>query len=534
MIFKNLKLFSFFLLFSLLLFSCVKNNKSTNSDLNKYGGILVFAHSADALGLDPASEDDDESFLVCDNIYENLVEFIPGSTKLQPCLAKSYDISKDGLHYTFHLKTNIKFHDGTDFNADAVIYSLNRQFKKNHSAYKYGVWKYWNYMSLDDIINDIVKIDEFTVRINLKKPEAPFLSDLAMSFASIVSPTASEKYKTEFKYHPIGTGPFKFGKWIKDNSIILEKNENYWGQKPFLDKIIFKVIPDPETRYLALKKGDVDIIDSPSPHDIQSIVNNPLLKTVKQAGLNVSYLALNTSKKPFDNLLVRKAINYAINKSEIVKTVYGDMGQVAKNPLPPTMWAYNNNIVDYPYNPTKAKELLKKAGFQNGFSTTIWALPVSRAYNPNGKKVAEMIQSQLLNVGIKTKIISYDWGTYIDKTIHGEHDMALLGWNGDNGDPDNFLWNLLSKESAKIPAGNIAFWKNDKFTNLLKKAKETSIQSRRKELYNEAQVIFHNQAPWVCLAHSVIIEPMKKNVMNFKLYPTGKRIFHYVWLKKKN
>lgn len=515
-----------------LLLSCSKANKTAKVSSDKNGGVLVFAHSGDAVGLDPGREDDGETFLVCDNIYETLVEFVPGTTKLQPGLAESYEISKDGLHYTFHLRKNVKFHDGTDFNADAVLYSLNRQFKKDHPSFKYGPWKYWGYMSLNDIVKSINKVDDYTVRIDLLKPESPFLSDLAMNFASIVSPTAAKKFKGDFKNNPCGTGPFKFVKWIKDDSIVLEKFNDYWGQKAYLDKIVFKVIPEPTARYLALKKGEADIIDFPSPQDIQNIKDDASLKIVKQAGLNVGYLAMNTSKKPFNNVLVRQAINYAINKADIMKAVYGDLGQPAKNPLPPTMWAYNNDIKDYQYDPAKAKELLKKAGLPNGFSTTIWAMPVSRPYNPNGRKVAEVIQAQLAKVGIKAKIVSYEWGTYLDKTNRGKHDMALLGWTGDNGDPDNFLWNLLSKDAAKIPAGNIAFWKNDKFTALIKQAKETSIQSKRKELYDKAQVVFHNQVPWVCLAHSVVIEPMKANVMDFKLYPTGKRVFHFVWLKK--
>ena len=529
---KNWVIVGLLIITAFIFLSCSKASKTAKVSSDKNGGVLVFAHSGDAVGLDPGREDDGETFLVCDNIYETLVEFVPGTTKLQPGLAKSYDISKDGLHYTFHLRKNVKFHDGTDFNADAVLYSLNRQFKKGNPSYKYGPWKYWGYMSLNYIVKDIKKIDDYTVQINLKKPEAPFLSDLAMNFASIVSPTAAKKFKDDFKNHPVGTGPFKFVKWIKDDSIVLEKFQGYWGQKAYLDKVIFKVIPDPTARYLALKKGEADIIDYPAPQDIQNIKNNSSLKIVKQAGLNVGYLAMNTSKKPFNNVLVRQAINYAINKAVIIKAVYGDLGQTAKNPLPPTTWAYDNNIKDYPYNPTKAKELLKKAGLPNGFSTTIWALPVSRPYNPNGRKVAEIIKGQLAKVGIKTKIVSYEWGTYLNKTNRGEHDMALLGWTGDNGDPDNFLWNLLSRDAAKIPAENKAFWKNDKFTALIKKAKETSIQSKRKELYDQAQVVFHSQVPWVCLAHSVVVEPMKTNVMDFKLYPTGKRVFHFVWLKK--
>lgn len=511
---------------------CGKKAETTQKN-EKMGGVLVFGTSGDAVGLDPAREDDGNSFNVTNNIYETLVAFKPGTTELVPALATSWDISSDGLKFTFHLRKGVKFQDGTDFNADAVVFSLGRQFYKDHPFYQYGPWKYWGYMDMDNIIKDIKKVDDYTVEINLKKPEAPFLADLAMDFASIVSPTAAKKWKEDFKNHPVGTGPFKFVEWIKDSSITLERFDGYWGQKAYLDKLVFKPIQDPTARYLALKKGEIDIMDFPSPEDLPKIEEDTNLKIVQQPGLNVGYLAMNTQKKPFDNKLVRQAVNYAVNKQDIIKAVYGKLGIPAKNPLPPTMWAYNDNIKDYPYDPEKAKELLKEAGYPDGFETTLWAMPVSRPYNPNARKVAEVLQAQFAKVGIKTKIVSYEWGTYLDKTDHGEHDMAMLGWTGDNGDPDNFLWVLLSIPSAEVPAGNIAFWKNEQFTDLIKQAKETFDQEKRKELYFKAQEIFHEEAPWVCLAHSIVVEPMKKEVMDFVLYPTGKRIFHQVWIQKK-
>ncbi|HOV09897.1 MAG TPA: ABC transporter substrate-binding protein [Spirochaetota bacterium] len=525
---KRLSLLLVLLIAALSLFSFSSCSKSGG----KSGGVLVFGRSGDAAGLDPGRETDGESLYIADNVFENLVEFVPGTTEIAPCLAEKWDISANGLEFIFYLRKGVKFHDGTDFNADAVVFSLARQFKKDHPAYKYGPWKYWSAMGMDDIIKDVVKVDDYKVKIILKKKEAPFLANLAMQFAGIVSPAAVEKHKENFASNPVGTGPFKFVQWIKDDSIILERNDNYWREKAYLDRLILKVIPEPTARYLALKKGEVDIIDFPSPEDIENIKADKNLKVVEQPGLNVGYLAMNQSKKPFDNKLVRQAVSHAINKADIIKAVYGNLGTPAKNPIPPTMWSYNDSIKDYEYNPKLAKELLKKAGYENGFKTTLWAMPVSRPYNPNAKKVAEIMQAQLKEVGITADIVSYEWGTYLDKLDNLQHDMCLIGWTGDNGDPDNFLYVLLSIQSTNKPAQNYAFWKNEKFDSLIRQAKETFDRNKRTELYKEAQVIFHEEAPWVPIAHSIVVEPMKKNVMDFKLSPLGKREFRQVWIQK--
>ncbi len=531
------KLFlAFVLLYTTLAFADVKP---------QYGGTLVFGRGGDATSLDPAHATDGESFYATRAVYNNIVEFKYGTTEVIPALATNWDVSKDGLEYVFHLRKGVYFEPTKyfkkkiEFTSKDVVFSLKRQYDPKNPYNKVGgAFKYWTAMDMSNIVDDIVAVDKYTVKFTLKKPEAPFIANLAMDFAGILSKDYADHLLKKGKQNdlsrkPYGTGPFVFMAWKKDDKMIFNANKNYWDGRPYLDRLIMKVIPNNAVRAAELKAGQIHIMDFPNPAEVAELEKNPNIKLARQEGLNVGYLAYNTERKPFDNKLVRQAINYAINTQGIVDSVYEGLGTVAKNPIPPTIWSYNKNIKGYEYNPAKAKELLKKAGLENGFETNIWAMPVPRPYNPNGKKVAEAIQADLAAVGIKAKIVSYDWGTYLKKCSMGEHDMVLLGWTGDNGDPDNFLHVLLSKHSAMTkPSQNRAFWKSDEFTALTDKAKVTADRATRTKLYEKAQVIFNEEAPWKTLAHSIVVEPMLKKVHGFKLDPTGKRRFKEVWLEK--
>ena len=503
------------------------------ADTKVIGGTLIFGRGGDSVGLDPAHEKDGESFKVCENIYDRLVQYKDESTEIEPALAESWESSEDGLTWRFNLRKGVKFHDGTPFNAEAVLFSLNRQHDPNHPFHNVGgSYTYWSYTGLTEIVEKIAAPDAYTVQIILKRPYAPFIYTIAMTPFSIVSPTALQKWKADFRNHPVGTGPFKFVRWDREDKVVLEANTDYWEGRPPLDRIILRSIPDNSVRLIELQNGSIHAMEFPNPDDLPQIRADDRLRIIEQPGMNVGYLAMNLDKKPFDNLKVRLAVNHAINKHQIITQLYQGMGIPAKNPIPPTMWSYDDSIEEYTYDPAKAKALLTEAGYPDGFETTLWALPVPRPYIPDGSALAAAIQSDLRRVGIKAKIVTFDWGTYLEKTKNGEHDTAMLGWSADLGDPDNFFYHLLSKEAAKKPAGNIAFYRSDEMQEVLVEAQSTTNQAKRIELYKRAQGLFHRDSPWVPLAHAKQILIINKQIQNLKLHPTTWKYFRQIWLEK--
>ena len=498
----------------------------------KIGGTLIFGRGGDSIGLDPAHEVDGESFKVCGAIYDTLIQYKDESTEVEPALAESWESSADGLTWTFNLRKGVKFNDGTPLDAEAVLFSLNRQHDPNHPFHNVGgPYIYWSDTGLGEIVDKITALDAYTVKITLKRPYAPFIYTIAMTPFSIVSPTAARKWREDFTNHPVGTGSFKFVRWDRGDKVVLEVNRDYWGERPPLDRIIFRSIPDNSVRLIELQNGSIHAMEFPNPDDLPHIREDTQLKIIEQPGMNVGYLAMNMDKKPFDILKVRLAINHAINKHEIITQLYQGMGVPAKNPIPPTMWSYDDSIEEYTYNPEKAKQLLQEAGYPDGFETTLWALPVPRPYIPAGQILAVAIQSDLRRVGIKAKIVTFDWGTYLEKTKNGEHDMAMLGWSADIGDPDNFFYYLLSKEAAQKPAGNISFYRSDEMQEILVQAQSATDQAERVLLYNKAQRIFHRDIPWVPLAHAKQIVIINKQLKNLKLHPTTWKYFRQIWLE---
>jgi dipeptide transport system substrate-binding protein len=476
-------------------------------------------------------------------VYDRLVKFKYGTTQVVPSLATSWKISKDGKQYTFKLRRGVAFHKTKyftptrEFNATDVLFSVNRQRLNEHPYHRIGGgnYEYFSGMEMGKLIKSIESVDDYTIKITLHKPESPFLANLAMGFMSILSAEyahklTSEKMMDRIDTHPVGTGPFIFRSYIKDTLIRYKVNKKYFEGRSKLDKLVFSITPDASVRYQKLKTGECHLITEPAPADLGSMqANSSHIKLMSAPGLNVGYLAMNVNKKPFNQRLVRQAVGFALNRHSYIKAIYLGNAIVAKNPLPPTIWSYNDKIKERPYDIKKAKSLLKQAGYPKGFSVTLWTLPVSRPYNPNGKKMGEMIQADLAKIGVKVKLVTYDWPTYLAKSRKGEHQMIQLGWTGDNGDPDNFLY-LLG--CPGVAAGsNVAKWCDKKFDNLLVRARKIDNRKERTPLYRKAQEIFHQESPWIPIAHSKIFRAMLTRVEGYKIDPLGGDIFTYVDLK---
>lgn len=504
---------------------------------------LVYCSEGSPEGFDPAPYTAGTTFDASARpVFNRLVEFEKGTTNIIPGLAESWEVSEDGLEYTFKLRPGVKFHTTSfftptrDFNADDVIFSFERQARADHPWNQYvpGVtYEYFDAMEMGSLIKEIVKVDDLTVKFVLSRAEAPFLANLGMDFASIISREYADVLeaagrKEDFNNAPIGTGPFQFVAYQKDAVIRYAANADYWGGRPAIDDLVFAITTDPAVRVQKLKAGECHVMPYPAPADIAALQADPNLIVQEQAGLNVAYLGYNTTVAPFDNAKVRKALNMAINKQAIIDAVFQGSGQIAKNPIPPTMWSYNEAVVDDAYDPEAAKQILAEEGVTD-LKMKVWAMPVQRPYMPNARRTAELIQEDFSKIGVGVEIVSYEWGEYLSKSSEADRDGAvILGWTGDNGDPDNFMGVLLSCASAVDGGANRAQWCNEEFSALISQAKQLSDPEERAKLYEEAQVIFKDQAPWATLGHSTVFMPMSAKVQGYIMSPLGTHQFDTV------
>ncbi|MEP3331606.1 ABC transporter substrate-binding protein [Sedimentitalea sp.] len=503
---------------------------------------LVYCSEGSPEGFDPALYTAGTTFDASSHpIYNRLTEFKVGTTEVIPGLAESWEVSDDGMTVTFKLRQGVKFHSNDnftptrDFNADDVIFSFDRQGNEENAYHTVsgGTWEYYGGMSMPDLVKSIEKIDDYTVQFNLSRPEAPFIANMAMDFASIVSAEYADAMMEAgtpemVNQAPIGTGPFTFQAYQKDAVIRYVRNDDYWGDPAKVEALIFAITPDASVRYQKVQAGECHVMAYPNPADIADMQSNEDIVVMEQEGLNVGYLAYNTTVAPYDNPKVRKALNMAIDKQAIIDVVFQGSGQIAKNPIPPTMWSYNDAIEDDAFDPEAAKAALEAEGVTD-LKMKIWAMPVQRPYNPNARRMAELMQADFAKIGVEVEIVSYEWGEYLSRSRELDRDGAiLLGWTGDNGDPDNFLAVLLGCDGREN--SNRAQWCHQPFEDLIQQAKVLPTQEERQPLYEEAQVIFKEQAPWATIAHSVVYMPMRPEVDGYVVHPLGGHIFNQVGL----
>ncbi len=506
---------------------------------------LVYCSEASPAGFDPAQYTSGTEFdASAETVFNRLVQFQRGGTTLEPGLATKWDVSADGKTYTFHLRQGVKFHTTDyfkptrDFTADDVVFTFQRMLDKEQPFRKaYPTeFPYFTDMGLDQNIAKVAKTDDHTVVFTLNKVDAAFAADLAMSFASIQSAEYADQLLKQGKpellnQQPIGTGPFVFSRYQKDAVIRFKGNPDYWKPEDVkLDNLIFAITPDAATRLQKLKADECQVSGYARPADLVEMKQDPHLKVLQQPGFNVGFLAYNVQHPPLDKPEVRRALDMAINKQAIVDTVFQGAGQVAQNVIPPSQWSYDKTIKSAPYDPEKAKALLKQAGVKDGTEIALWAMTVQRASNPNARQSAQMIQQDWAKVGIKAKIVSYEWGEYIKRAKAGEHDVLTYGWTGDNGDPDNWLGVLYG--CSAIGGSNYARWCDKDYDALIQQAKTSNDRAERTRLYEQAQQIIRQQMPVSPMAHSVVSQPMRKEVQGFKINPFGVTGFYGVSLDR--
>jgi len=515
----------------------------TAGGASKAAPTFVFAGAADPTYLDPALVSDGESFRVTEQIFESLVSLKAGSTIVAPGLATKWG-SKNGKDWTFQLRHGVKFHDGTRFNAQAVCYNFNRQYNFTGAFQDASATYYWQTVFLGFKKNESSDLSpslykgctakgQYTAVIHLTKKSASFLPALVISSFGIQSPAALKRYGanqgelrngtfyptgTYAFSHPTGTGPFKFKSWTVGQKVELVRNNSYWGKKPKIGRVIVRPISNNTARVQALQTGEINGADLIQPQDIPTIKKNKNLYLKNRPSFNVAYVTINQSHAPFNKLAVRQAIAYGLDRASVVKSFYAGRGQVAHEFMPPQLFGWTNKVQKYPYNPSKAKSLLRSAGLSLPVPIDFWyPTNVSRPYMPNPKLNFEAFSASLENSGFRVTPHSAPWRPdYVKHVNEGTAgDINLIGWTGDFGDPDNFLGTFFKTYSPQFGFRNKAI-----FNVLTKAAGETNYKKRIK-LYQQANILIMKFLPAVPYAHSTPALAFQKKVKGYTPSPVG-------------
>ena len=503
--------------------------------------VLTFCTEADPEGFDPAPYVTGATFDASSQaIYNRLVEFRRGTAQLVPGLAETWDVSEDGLTYTFRLRPGVRFHTTEyftptrDLNADDVVFSLARQLDPKHPWFDYagGQWPYFVGMSLDTLIKSVKKVDELTVEIALERLDASLPATLAMDFASILSKEYADallqaKTRELLNQRPVGTGPYRFVGYAPGLRAGYRANPDYWRGSQKIDLLVFSITPAPAERLRKLQAGECQVMAGPDAAALRAAAGDENLEIAEADRLDVAYLAFNTRQAPFGDVRVRRALAMAIDKQAIVDAVYGGAAGAASSVMPPSMWAYDASAADAGFDAEAARQLLVEAGAAE-IKLTLLTTTVGRPYNPDPARVAKMVAADLQAVGVETTVVAVEMlGDFLRQASDADRNGAvLLGWTSDNGDPGDFLSLLLSCEA--VGQSNRAQWCNAPFNELVAQARSTSDVSARTRLYAEAQAVLRLHQPITAIAHTVVSVPMAAAVEGFAPSPLGHHNFEGV------
>jgi peptide/nickel transport system substrate-binding protein len=491
------------------------------------GGTIVFGRTDDGDGFDPGTNNNGSSFEIQANLMDTLVRFKVDSVNIEPALAEKWEFADNGLTGTLHLRDSVKFHDGTPVTADAVIFNIDRQINKDNPTYFEG--QMLNGDFLYGTLDSYTATDQSTVTLKLKHPYAPLLRNFAVPSASIVSVDAIKKSGKDFANNPVGSGPFKFVEWVSSDHITVERNADYWGGAPYLDKVVFRTIPENSVRLAKLQAGESDYIEGISPDQVSSVKGDKRVVLTEVPGMGVNAVLFNVTRKPYDDVRVRQALNYAINREDMNKFLYQGLATIANSPIPPTIPGYDPSLKPYPFDPDKAKQLLSDAGHADGFEANMITYNTALAYNPaGGQKLAETIQQYLSDVKVTVKIETLEVGSWLSKRRAGDFDLACGGWYGDNGDADNFFYSLYHTDN--LHTTNNCLISDPKLDKQIVDAQQEYDESKRAAIYKDIQAYLMDIVPWIYLNVPSYFAAGKPKIHDLYMNPVYLWFFHKVWV----
>lgn len=488
--------------------------------------VLIVGQIAEPKSLDPAQVTAVNDFRIMMNLYDGLVRYADGTLDVEPALASEWSINEDGTVYTFTLRDDVTFHDGSPLDAEAVVFNFQRMLDDTHPYHDTGPFPLAFFFSA---VEHVEATDEFEVTFTLDEPYAPFLSNLAYPTGLIVSPAAVEQHGEEFGRNPSGTGPFQFEEWQSNSRVVASRNDAYWDGAPPLEAVVFRPITDGNTRVAEMMAGGIDLMVEVPPDNVAMFEEDGMFEVFEQAGPHLWFLILNTREGPFSDKRMRQAVNYAIDKRSLVDDVLQGTAEVAAGPTPPAFaWAYNDSLEPYPHDPDRARELIEEAGHAGAELTFYVTEGGSGMLAPI--PMGSAIQADLAAVGLDVTIETYEWNTFLERVnpgLEGKADMAQMAWM--TNDPDTLPFLALRTDAMPDQGGfNSGYYSNPEVDDLLEQARRSISQSERAALYREMQAIVHEDAPWAFIANWQQNAVARANVENFTLQPSFFLLLHDV------